>query len=133
MRIILLPKGSKGSAKGISRGPVFALLAVFALVVPVFTLFGGYYWGMNDVAEQKEMLSAGLRADLQTQRTELETAKQAAQENINALTLRLAELQSRVVRLDALGERLTEMAQLDKGEFGRACFFCAWKCPNCKI
>ena len=117
MGIILLPKGSKGSAKRISRGPVFLVAAVFALAIPAAALVSGYFWGMNDVAQQKEILSAGLRADLQNQRAELETAKRDAQENINALTLRLAELQSRVVRLDALGERLTEMAQLDKGEF----------------
>ncbi len=117
MGIILLPKGSKGVAKRISRGPVLAMLAAIALVVPALALVSGYYLGVNNVAEQKEMLSAGLRADLQIQRAELEKAKQGAQENINALTLRLAELQSRVVRLDALGERLTEMAQLDKGEF----------------
>ena len=117
MGIILLPKGSKGSAKRINRGPVFLMLAVFALVMPAVALVGGYYWGMNDVTQHKEILSAGLRADLQSQRVELETAKQEAQENINALTLRLAELQSRVVRLDALGERLTEMAELDRGEF----------------
>ncbi len=34
-----------------------------------------------------------------------------------AVTLRLAELQARLVRLDALGERLTSMAKLEKGEF----------------
>jgi len=34
-----------------------------------------------------------------------------------ALTLRTAELQARLLRLDALGERLTKMAKLDSGEF----------------
>lgn len=117
MGIILIPKGSKGVAKRVSRRAVFLMISAFLLAVPTVTLFSGYYLGLHDTAEHKEMLSAGLRAELERQRRELESSKQRAQENINALTLRLAELQSRVVRLDALGERLTEMAQLDKGEF----------------
>ncbi len=117
MGIILLPNSSKGAAKRVSRRSVFTILATFVLMVPAISIFTGYYMGLNDATEQKEILSSSLRSELVLQRQELETAKQGAQENINALTLRLAELQSRVVRLDALGERLTEMAQLDKGEF----------------
>ena len=33
------------------------------------------------------------------------------------MTLKLAKLRSRLVRLDALGERLTQVASLDDGEF----------------
>lgn len=117
MAIILLPKSSRGTAKRFSRRSVVAILAVTVLLVPAVSLFAGYSMGVNDAVVQKERFSAALRADLETQRQQLGEAKQSAQENINALTLRLAELQSRVVRLDALGERLTEMADLDKGEF----------------
>lgn len=117
MGIILVPKNSKGAAKRISRRSAFTILATFVLMVPAISIFTGYYLGLNDATEHKEILSASLRSELIVQRQELESAKQGAQENINALTLRLAELQSRVVRLDAMGERLTEMAQLDKGEF----------------
>ncbi len=62
-------------------------------------------------------MTSGLKAELDAQREDIVRAKQEAQEDLNAMTKRLAELQSRVVRLDALGERLTEMADLDKGEF----------------
>lgn len=117
MAIILVPKSSKGVARRFSRRAVFTMLSVFALVVPATTLYTGYYLGLHNTAQQKEMISASLRAELEFQREELVMSKQQAQENVNALTLRLAELQSRVVRLDALGERLTEMAKLDKGEF----------------
>ncbi|MFT5209980.1 MAG: murein DD-endopeptidase MepM/ murein hydrolase activator NlpD [Flavobacterium sp.] len=36
---------------------------------------------------------------------------------MEASALRLAKLQARIVRLDALGERLTSVAKLDEGEF----------------
>lgn len=51
------------------------------------------------------------------QKTEVEATKRQAQEKLSALTLRVAELQARIVRLDALGERLTTIAKLDSGEF----------------
>lgn len=44
-------------------------------------------------------------------------ARQEADNKLAALTLRVAELQARLVRIDALGERLTSMAKLDNGEF----------------
>jgi murein DD-endopeptidase MepM/ murein hydrolase activator NlpD len=43
--------------------------------------------------------------------------RQEADGKLTALTLRLAELQARLVRVDALGGRLTSMAKLDGGEF----------------
>lgn len=96
---------------------VACVLLAVGLVLPAVALVIGYSVGVSDVGSQKEALTADLKMELGTQREELEIARQAAQENINALTKRVAELQSRLVRLDALGERLTEMASLDKGEF----------------
>ncbi|WP_188149891.1 M23 family metallopeptidase [Teredinibacter waterburyi] len=54
---------------------------------------------------------------LDGQQVEIEQAKLEAEQKLAALTLRVAELQARLVRLDALGERLTTMAKLDNGEF----------------
>src|SRR5690606_15615786 len=48
---------------------------------------------------------------------EIDAVKQHTAEQIDALTLRLGEMQARLMRLDALGLRLTEVAQLDEGEF----------------
>lgn len=54
---------------------------------------------------------------LAKQQQEVEDTKRHAEEQLAALTLRMAELQARLVRLDALGERLTTIAKLDRGEF----------------
>jgi murein DD-endopeptidase MepM/ murein hydrolase activator NlpD len=54
---------------------------------------------------------------LKAQKEQVIDTRRHAEEQIAALTLRMAELQARLVRLDALGERLTTIAKLDKGEF----------------
>jgi murein DD-endopeptidase MepM/ murein hydrolase activator NlpD len=58
-----------------------------------------------------------LKADVEIQRTGLETTRREAQREVNALAARLGELQAEANRLNALGERLTRVAQLGDGEF----------------
>ena len=52
-----------------------------------------------------------------SQSAQVDKAKVYTEEQINALRIRLAELQARLTRLDALGERLVDVANLDQGEF----------------
>ncbi|WP_269801844.1 M23 family metallopeptidase [Saccharospirillum mangrovi] len=54
---------------------------------------------------------------LVSQESELDRTRAHTEEQIRALTVKLAELQSRLTRLDALGERLVDVAELDDGEF----------------
>ena len=54
---------------------------------------------------------------LDEQQSKVDSTRREAEKKLAALTLRVAELQARLVRLDALGERLTKMAKLDSGEF----------------
>lgn len=54
---------------------------------------------------------------LQEQEQFLAQTREEADSKLAALTLRVAELQARLVRIDALGDRLTSMAKLDNGEF----------------
>lgn len=51
------------------------------------------------------------------QRGELARAKSEAEENVRALSQRVAALQAHVMRLDAAGSRMTEIAGLDPAEF----------------
>ena len=54
---------------------------------------------------------------LLVQKQDLASVREDAERQLDALTLRLAELQGRVTRLDALGERLTLSSKMDDGEF----------------
>lgn len=54
---------------------------------------------------------------LASQRKDLQKLKRLSQEKVDALTLRMGDMQARLMRLDALGQRLTEVAKLQNGEF----------------
>lgn len=57
------------------------------------------------------------RRELAQQEAVVSATRQALQQNLDALALRLGQMNAHVVRLDALGARLTQMAGLDDGEF----------------
>ncbi len=63
---------------------------------------------------------AELRQELSLQKAAVWDARDEAEESIDALSVRLAELNAHVIRLDALGGRLTTMAGLEEGEFNFA-------------
>jgi murein DD-endopeptidase MepM/ murein hydrolase activator NlpD len=54
---------------------------------------------------------------LETQRAQVQEVRGQLQEKVGALASRVGQMNAQVIRLDALGRRLTEMADLDKGEF----------------
>jgi murein DD-endopeptidase MepM/ murein hydrolase activator NlpD len=54
---------------------------------------------------------------LDEQRQELAEARTAAQDQLNALAVRLGQMQAQMLRVEALGQRLAEQAKLDKSEF----------------
>ena len=97
-----------------------ALLSLCVLGLP---LGAGFYLGqtVNSEEDASDFVSVDAAKQWQQQLSEQKQAVTATQrkagEQLNAITLRLAELQARLLRLDALGERLTTMAKLDKGEF----------------
>ncbi len=61
--------------------------------------------------------NSALQAKVDAQQAELTRAQRASQAQVNALAARLGELQAQATRLNALGERLTQMGKLKDGEF----------------
>ena len=61
--------------------------------------------------------TAGLRMQIGDQQAQLAASQRQSQREINALAARLGELQAEANRLNALGERLTRIGQLQDGEF----------------
>lgn len=118
MNIILVRKhkGRMGNVK-LSRGQ-FSVLAFIALaVVPGLLMYAGFYLGQEKIINSPDTIFAELREELQGQQNALDAKVQEADENMDALAMRLGQLQAHVIRLDALGQRMTTMAGLDKGEF----------------
>jgi len=59
----------------------------------------------------------GWSSQLLHQQAQLEETRKALQEKVNAIAIRVGQMNASVIRLDALGKRLTQMANLDNGEF----------------
>ncbi len=92
------------------------VLAAGLLFLPAAAVYVGYDYGRNS-AQIDDPVTAQLRSELLTQREQLDIALEDAERNMNALSQQLGRMQARVIRLDAIGQRLTKMAKLDKGEF----------------
>ena len=117
MKVIIV-KDKHSEAKTLSLGIwTRTLLSLCLLGAPLGTgIYLGYELGHSGEGVDQSTLQVLLDRKEQEQQ-ELEEVKRSTQQQLQALTLRMAELQSRLVRLDALGERVTTIAKLDKGEF----------------
>jgi murein DD-endopeptidase MepM/ murein hydrolase activator NlpD len=60
---------------------------------------------------------AEMQYQIVVQKEEITAGRDQAQNSLAAMTVKLAKLRSRLVRLDALGEQLTEIADLNDEEF----------------
>lgn len=58
-----------------------------------------------------------LRSQVGQQQAQIDATRRDAQREVNAMAARLGELQAQANRLNALGERLTRIGQLQDGEF----------------
>lgn len=93
-------------------------LLIAAAVLAMLAALGLYNWTsyLRQTAANPALV-AQWQAELAAQKAELSSAKLSGEARIEALAVRTAQLQSRLMRLDALGERLAAMAKLDKTEF----------------
>ena len=118
MNILLVSKRFGSSAcLCLTQARLLAAAGVFFVVVPVISLYGGYQLAGGSAPLGAEEVSVVINQELDKQQQEINEARRAAEENLNALTMRLGQMQANVIRLDALGQRLTRMAELDSGEF----------------
>jgi murein DD-endopeptidase MepM/ murein hydrolase activator NlpD len=93
---------------------------VFARSCAVMATLGlAFFLGRESVSMPEDFASAvsELQADIQLQQRDVDRLIQNNRSNINALAVRMAELQAASTRIDALGERLAKMGQLTLDEF----------------
>jgi murein DD-endopeptidase MepM/ murein hydrolase activator NlpD len=97
------------------RAMQLALLAFLTLGGAM--LYGGFRLGM--ITESRGQLAEvdTLQELTRQQQSAIDTARDSARDNLDALTLRLGRMQAQMLRLDALGERLVGQANLDAAEF----------------
>ncbi|MFO0334256.1 MAG: M23 family metallopeptidase [Pseudomonadota bacterium] len=96
--------------------PVIAGMAVLVVALLGATFAAGSLFGSRVLGSGSAQF-AGWSEELAFQSAEVESARRLLQQKDDALALRVGQMNAHVIRLDALGKRLTEMAKLDKGEF----------------
>ncbi len=118
MNIILFTKGKgcSGLVALSKRRFITAFVSLF-IILPITTVAVGYYMGINQMRLHPDDIALAMEAERDEQKLKIELATRSAEENMNALAIRLGKIQAHVIRLDALGQRLTKMAKLDNGEF----------------
>jgi murein DD-endopeptidase MepM/ murein hydrolase activator NlpD len=118
MQLILLSKdrGHLGQLR-LTSGRVWLGLVAVTLLVTASAFYGGItaarFFGVSNPQAQVETW----RQDLAQQQAIVDSTRRTLQQNIDALALRIGQMNAHVVRLDALGTRLTQMAGLKDGEF----------------
>lgn len=116
MKFIIVNQKS-GKSRSFTANKLILGLAIAGLLgVPAALGYTTFKMGMEKAGLTTDLVSRW-RQVLKDQGKDVKFAKRDAEETLAASALRLAQLQARIVRLDALGERLTNIAKLDEGEF----------------
>jgi murein DD-endopeptidase MepM/ murein hydrolase activator NlpD len=118
MKVILINR-KHGGSRSIELGRWSrALLSLCCLGLPLGMAAVGYIAGQDsDARSVRGAALDELQDELEEQSSDLTQLQGQAELRLQALTQSLAELQARMTRLDALGEHLTVMADLEEGEF----------------
>ena len=95
---------------------------VGAAVILVLGIVGGAFsvgvgLGARNGTATSVNLMGNWSADLMRQQAQIEDVKRVLQEKVNALAMRVGQIHANVIRVNALGKRLTRMAKLGDGEF----------------
>lgn len=118
MNVVIFGKGfGRPRQLNLSGAKASGFIALSAVLVCASGFAGGYWYSsltgsgvsINEVAQ--------LTGELQDQRNQIDTIRRENEDTLDALAIRIAQMNARVIRLDALGRRLTDMAELDDGEF----------------
>lgn len=118
MKVILI-NSRHGGSRSLELGRWSrALVSLCCLGLPLGLVMAGYYVGQeSELRSMRGVALDNLQDELEAQSGEFEELRELAQRRMQAMTLGLAELQARITRLDALGQHLTAMADLEQGEF----------------
>lgn len=118
MNIIVFSK-RLGRARQFELGRPLAMTVTIASVAMLFggVMFAGVQLGRSGMLDDPAEQFGEWSARLEQQSAEVANTRRELQQRLDALAGRIGQMNAHVIRLDALGRRLTEMADLDKGEF----------------
>jgi murein DD-endopeptidase MepM/ murein hydrolase activator NlpD len=94
-----------------------AFLSLFLLGGPVVFAGLGYQWAQPWQADADTVSLDFLQDEVAAQAQAVSELRAQAKRRLQALSMTLAEMEARLLRLDAMGQRLTSLSGLDEGEF----------------
>jgi murein DD-endopeptidase MepM/ murein hydrolase activator NlpD len=118
MQIIVIPEGiRKGIPACLTHRHLTLIVLIGLVVLPA--MVGVLAYKLSDYYERQNGNPAvsAYRKELLQSRTALRKMREESTRHLNALALKMGSLQAQVLRLNALGSRLTRMAGLDGREF----------------
>ncbi|WP_133491473.1 M23 family metallopeptidase [Alcanivorax sp. 24] len=118
MNIIWL-NSKGGHARSVQLSRYWLYLALSVMIALPVALGTGAYWLNYKLAPPAytEAVAERFQHELNEQKREVADLSRLSAEQFRALTLQLADTEARLVRLDALGERLVDVAGIDGQEF----------------
>lgn len=118
MQLILLSKG-RGHVGQMQLGAARVWLALcgMALIICAGAFYGGFRAAEVFGVSNPQAQVATWKTELSEQQQVVDGTRRTLQQSLDALALRLGQMNAHVVRLDALGAQLTQMAGLKDGEF----------------
>jgi murein DD-endopeptidase MepM/ murein hydrolase activator NlpD len=116
MQVVFL-SGNRGKVAQWRAGQFGLSLGIAIVMVASLTFYAGFVAARSLGGLNTEIQVERWQAEIDEQEVELHAARTELQQSVDALALRLGQMNAHVVRLDALGSRLTQMAGLADGEF----------------
>src|ERR1700720_1580988 len=115
--IFLSRRDGKARQLNLRRPLTLSVIGGFTLVVLGAAFALGMQWGLGSHARLALGDTVRFGTLLADQKVQIAELKQQLQLRVDAMAMRLGEVNAHVIRLDALGRRLTEMADIDSREF----------------
>jgi murein DD-endopeptidase MepM/ murein hydrolase activator NlpD len=118
MNVVIFGKGfGKPRQVNLSGRTLLAFGFAFAACLGVLGFGAGYLYSAQNGSGISLNDATSLTDELASQRAAITTTRQQTEDTLDALAIRIGQMNARVIRLDALGRRLTDMGGLDDGEF----------------
>ena len=118
MNVVIFGKGF-GKPRQINltgRGAALVGIVIAGFLGSI-TFAAGYWYSAQTGSGVSLAEVIDLTDALDSQKDEIAETRQQTEDTLDALAIRIGQMNARVIRLDALGRRLTEMADLEDGEF----------------
>lgn len=118
MNVVIFGKGFGQPLQINLSGRSAGALAVLIVGFLGSVMFGvGYWYSAQTGSGVSQTEVSILSQEVLAQQERIAETRQQTEDTLDALAIRIGQMNARVIRLDAVGRRLTEMAELEDGEF----------------